>query len=137
LSAAGAAGRVSVVVARTEALQLREVADAEALIGGFGGGDGGRFERLMQAARQLKWVHTSSAGVDPLLGPALERTGATLTCAKGEVVGSLLAEHAFALLLGLTRGIGWCARQRSWDRGGRAGREAFELRGKTLGIVGY
>ena len=91
----------------------------------------------MAAARRLKWVHTSSAGVDALLCPELRETGAVLTCAKGEVVGSLLAEHAFALMLALTRGLVWCARQRRWDRGGQAGREAYELRGKTLGIVGY
>lgn len=128
---------LNVVVARTDEELLRAVEDAEILLGGFGGGNGERFRELLGAARRLKWVHTSSAGVDALLCPELERSGATLTCAKGEVVGSLLAEHAFALALALTRGLVWCARQRHWERGGRAGREAYEIRGRTLGIVGY
>lgn len=126
-----------VVVARDEPSQLAEIADAEVLIGGFGGEDGGRFSRLMAAARKLVWIHTSSAGVDALLGDPLRQSGATLTCAKGGVVGSLLAEHAFALLLGLTRGVCWSARQNRWDRPGYGGRTAFELAGKTLGLVGY
>src|SRR5437868_3464911 len=87
-------GAVNFAVAPAELDVLREVADADALIGSFGGGDTERFRKLMAAAGQLKWVHTSSAGVDALLCPELERSGAVLTCAKGEVVGSLLAEHA-------------------------------------------
>lgn len=128
---------MKVVAARAEEELLREIEDADALIGGFGGDDGGRFGRLMTAARKLRWVHTSSAGVDALLCPELEQTGAVLTCAKGEVVGSLLAEHAFALLLALTRGIAWSARQQAWNRGGEGGRRAYEIRGQTLGIVGF
>lgn len=137
VAAAGSDRPIEVVVARAEEELLREIGDADALIGSFGGDDGGRFRRLMTAARKLRWVHTSSAGVDALLCPELERTGAALTCAKGEVVGSLLAEHAFALLLGLTRGIVWSARQPAWDRAGEGGRRAYEIRGQTLGIVGF
>jgi phosphoglycerate dehydrogenase-like enzyme len=137
LAEPGVAGQVQAVTGRSEEELLREVVDADALVGGFGGGDGGRFQRLMSAATRLRWVHTSSAGVDPLLCPELVATGAVLTCSKGEVVGSLLAEHAFALLLSLSRGVAWSARQRSWQRGGLGGNTAYELRGKTLGLIGY
>ena len=54
----------TVVLAPGEEELLREVATADALIGGFGGGDGGRFQRLVAGARRLKWIHTSSAGID-------------------------------------------------------------------------
>src|SRR5690349_1226038 len=87
IAAARAAGPFDAVVARSDEDLLREIPDADALIGSFGGDDGGRFTRLMTAARKLRWVHTSSAGVDALLCPELAATGAALTCAKGEVVG--------------------------------------------------
>ncbi len=136
LAELGKAG-IHVTYAADEPALLQEIVDADALVGGFGGGDGGRFQRALQAARQLRWVHTSSAGVDPLLCPELAATGAALTCAKGEVVGSLLAEHAFALLLALSRGVAWSARQQSWNRSGLGGRAAYEIRGSRMGIVGY
>src|SRR5687768_12910149 len=105
LAAAGVGPEVELVVAGTGEELVAAAGEADALLGGFGGGDGDRFRRVMAAGRQARWVHTSSAGVDPLLVPELMQSGAVLTCAKGEVVGSLLAEHAFALLLSLTRGI--------------------------------
>src|SRR5207244_9411067 len=49
--------------------------------------------------------------------------------------GSLLAEHAFGAVLAYARGILTAARARSWAAG-RAG-DHFELRGKTMGIVGF
>src|SRR5437868_14940425 len=90
VAAARAVAPFDAIIARADEDLLREVPDADALLGSFGGDDGGRFRRLMAAARKLRWVHTSSAGVDALLCPEFAATGAALTCAKGEVVGSLL-----------------------------------------------
>lgn len=123
-------------VAGEEAL-LRAAPDADAIIGGFGGSSGAQFERLVRAAKRVRWIHTSSAGVDPLFCPDFVSRDIVLTCAKGHAVGTLLAEHAFALVLALTRGIAVCARMKTWGRNSRAGRGVSELRGKTLGIVGF
>lgn len=123
-------------VSGEEAL-LRAAPDADVIIGGFGGSSGPQFERVLRAAKRVRWVHTSSAGVDPLLCPDLLTRDIVLTCAKGHAVGTLLAEHAFALLLALTRGIATCARMRTWGRNSGAGRGVSELRGKTMGIVGF
>jgi phosphoglycerate dehydrogenase-like enzyme len=125
-----------IVVAPDLDAVLEEVVDADILVGSFGGGSGGVFERVLAAAPKVKWVHTSSAGVDEVLGPQVLERDFTFTCGKGESVASLLAEHAFALLLALTRGVVKSARLQSWQR------DAFrqgvtELRGLTMGIVGF
>lgn len=86
------------------------------------------------ATDQLRWVQSFSAGMDKFLFPAI--------AAREEVAISNMAglyapqggEHAWALLLALTRGIAEAVRsndQRQW-RGG----STVELTGKTLGIVG-
>lgn len=115
---------------------LDEVADADILMGSFGGGSGDAFKRVLDAAPKVRWVHTSSAGVDELLGPHVLERDFLFTCGKGESVANLLAEHALALLLSLTRGVVKAARMDSWQpdafRGG-----LLEVRGLTMGIVGF
>lgn len=124
------------IVAATEQEQLlKEVADADILMGSFGGGSGDVFRRVLEAAPRVRWVHTSSAGVDDLLGPQVLERDFFFTCGKGESVASLLAEHAFALLLAVTRGVVKSARLDHWDR--EAFRHLAEVRGLTMGIVGF
>lgn len=116
---------------------LEEVADADIVMGSFGGGSGDLFREIVRSARRARWFHTSSAGVDELFCPELiRRPEPLLTCGKGESVATLLAEHAMALLLALTRCIVSAARKTSWQR------DAFEmapteLRSMTMGIVGF
>lgn len=112
---------------------LSAVADADVVMGSFGGGSGSIYDKLTQAAKKVRWIHTSSAGVDEILNPDFYERDYILTCAKGDAVGTLLAEHAFALLLGLTRGIAEAARAGKWERPGKL----IELRGRTMGILGY
>ena len=126
---------LQIVTAESQGALLAEVADADILMGSFGGGSGDAFRRVLEAAPKVRWVHTSSAGVDDLMGPHVLERDFVFTCGKGESVASLLAEHAFALLLSVTRGIVAAARFDSWRR------EAFgnlmEVRGLTMGIVGF
>lgn len=113
---------------------LDVVTDADILIGS----PGNVWESVLNVAPKLRWVHVSSAGVDRLVCPAFLNSDVTLTCAKGDVVGPLLAEHAFALMLGLTRGIAYCVRDGRWNRhDGDAGKKVFEVGGKTMGLVGF
>ena len=127
---------LKIVAATDREVLLREVADADILMGSFGGGSGDAFRRVLEAAPKVRWVHTSSAGVDDLLGPHVLERDFILTCGKGESVANLLAEHALALLLALTRGVVRAARLDSWHpelfRGG-----LMEVRGLTMGIVGF
>jgi phosphoglycerate dehydrogenase-like enzyme len=81
---------------------------------------------------RLRWVQTTSAGVEPLLDPDLRRDY-SLTNAFG-VFGDSMSEYVFAYLLAHERRIFERRRAQSdghWDHspGGR-------LRGRTLGLLG-
>lgn len=105
---------------------LREVADADAIIGGI-------TPELLHAAHQLKWVQTYSAGVEEYLFPEFQSSNVTLTNCK-ILMGPEIADHAFALLLSLTRDLyQTMAARGQWDHDGF---HPIELRGKTAVIVG-
>jgi phosphoglycerate dehydrogenase-like enzyme len=92
---------------------------------------------LFLRAKKLKWMQTHSAGVDNLRYPELIESDVVLTNAK-IVMGPNIADHAFALLLSLTRKINIASldtAESQWRRGGYAGK-LVELNGKTALIVG-
>jgi phosphoglycerate dehydrogenase-like enzyme len=81
----------------------------------------------------LRWVQSISAGTEQFPLARLAAAGVVLTSARG-VHGPQVAEHAFALLLALTRGIGYSMRnavERSWRQ-----YTGDELTGRTLGVLG-
>ena len=123
-----AAGPLPVVVADREHLP-EAVADAEVLFG--------RLTRdLFVRAPRLRWVQTQGAGVDGVLFPELVDSDVILTSEKGHV-GTHLAEHAFALLLALTRGIATAVRHPGvWEHRLPIRQASWELTDKTMGIVG-
>ena len=83
-------------------------------------------------AKRVRWVVYHSAGIEHLMTPEILESDVIITCAKG-LVGVHLAEHAFALILGLTRDIALITRNRSWTGSHLMGRE---LIGNAMGIVG-
>lgn len=96
----------------------------------------GHVSRALFARRKkLKWMQSWGAGVDGLLHPELVASDVVLCSAKGKV-GVHLAEHAMALLLGLTRGIHAAVRQPRWDQRWPIRAASWELMDRTLGIVG-
>ena len=117
-----------IVVARTREEQLVQAPDVDIIFGSFN-----RF--LFDAAKQLKWVQTESAGIDTILFDEFVASAIVLTSAKG-TVGTHLADHSWALLLGLLRGIGRAVRERTWENRMSIRSETWELEGKTLGIIG-
>lgn len=81
----------------------------------------------------LRWVQSVSAGVDQFPLAEFEAAGVALTSARG-VHAPQVAEHAFALLLALTRGIGVAMRdavRHEWRP-----RMAQELTGRTVAVLG-
>ena len=90
---------------------------------------------MFARADKLRWVQATGAGVDSSLFPELVESDVIFTSAKG-TVGEHLAEHAMALLLGLTRGIATAIRKPSWDQRMPIRDAAWELVGLTMGIVG-
>ena len=121
-------GDLDVVVARTPEEQDAHLPDTDVVLGRF-------TPEILQKAKQLKWVQTPIAGADFVLFDQFLRSPIPLVTAKG-IVGTHLAEHAFALILALTRGVGTAMRQRRWDIRPTLRVALWELSGKTLGIVG-
>ncbi|MFW6075080.1 MAG: hypothetical protein ACOC9Y_05745, partial [Chloroflexota bacterium] len=101
------AGATEIIQTEDREEQFRAIYDADALIGPI---DPELFER----AGRLVWVQALSSGVDALLFQEFVESDITLTSEKG-LVGPHLADHAFGLLLSLTRSILWAGRQRRWE----------------------
>ena len=91
-------------------------------------------EKLLARAKNLKWIHSRSAGLDSLLFPALVESPVPLTNGRG-VFSQSLGEFALAGALFFAKDFPRMIRNQ------KAGRwEPFdvqEIRGKTMGIVGY
>ena len=101
-------------------------AEAEVLYGGLP-------EELWDAFPRLRWIQCQGAGMERQLFPALVESEVIVTNAAG-IHAPYCAEHAFALLLGLARGIQLYTRDqlaRRWQ-----GRPLVEIGGWTLGLVG-
>jgi phosphoglycerate dehydrogenase-like enzyme len=131
LQAVEAAARdagVDVVVAGTREAQIEAIEDADIAFGGV-------TEEVFLKARRLRWIQSVGAGVDRYLTPAFVDSGVVLTSEKG-CVGPHLAEHAFAHLLALTRGIATALRERRWDARLPIRAAAWELTGRTMGVIG-
>jgi phosphoglycerate dehydrogenase-like enzyme len=123
---------LEVVKVGSHADLLNEIADADIL---YGRPD----KEVLDAAKQLKLVQSQSAGVDFLMNfPELVASDVVLSNTRGAHAPSI-AEHAFGLLLSLTRKIPASLdyqhkHQWRWDG---AYREPREIMGSTIGIVGY
>jgi D-3-phosphoglycerate dehydrogenase len=82
----------------------------------------------------LKWIQSSAAGLDHCLVPEVIASRIVVSSASG-VFAPQVAEHAIALILALLRSLPKFFRaqqQRDYTR-----RPTGDLRGKTVGIVGF
>jgi phosphoglycerate dehydrogenase-like enzyme len=93
------------------------------------------------AAKKLKWVHSTSAGVGQLMYPALRNSGVVITNASG-IFSVPMAEHTIGLILALARNFPDTLRQQEraiwsqqnlWDKP----QHLAEVNGTLLLIVGY
>ncbi|MEO6005366.1 MAG: D-2-hydroxyacid dehydrogenase [Opitutus sp.] len=117
------------IVFPTRDKMAAEIVDADAVIGTI-------TPEQVRSAKKLKWVQVTSAGVENYLFPEIKNSDITLTNMK-IIQGIEIADHAFALLLGLTRRIDLAMdwkRSETWNAG--EFRPLFELNGKTAVIVG-
>ena len=102
------------------------IADVEILFGYIG-------EEAMPEANALRWVHQPHAGVEGFMYAAFKDSDVVLTNCRG-LYGTQIAEHAFALLLSLTRQIPAqleFMKTKHWER-----LPCIELAGMTMGILG-
>lgn len=124
VTAPGSMARADVLaaIASADALIIRSATTADA--------------ELLAAAPRLKVVARAGVGVDNVDLPSATRQGViVMNTPDGNTIAT--AEHALGLLLALARHI---PDSEISMRGGRWDRKAFmgvELRGKTLGIIGF
>lgn len=130
IEAAGGSGS-SVVQLDSAEEAMRAASSMEVLFGQL-------TPKLFDAAPHLRWVHSSSSGVDHLLFPAFKDSPVVLTGEKG-LVGPHLADHAMGLLLALTRKIAIAYRDgpESWNKRVEYRTAEIELEGLTLCVVGF
>ncbi len=125
-----ASGGGEVVVADNLTAAEPHLADAEVILGSL-------TEEAFPKAKSLKWMHAVSSGADALLYPAMVNSDVMLTGEKG-LVGEHLADHAFALLLGLARQLprAIAAAPEPWPLRLSLRADMMELHGLTTGVVG-
>jgi phosphoglycerate dehydrogenase-like enzyme len=116
------------VEAADRARPLEQLADADALFGGIN-------PDQFRAAKKLKWVQVYSAGVENIRFPEFTNSNVMLTNCK-IIQGPEIADHAFALLLALTRDLYQIIPQKTTEDWPRNKYQPIELRGKTAVIVG-
>jgi phosphoglycerate dehydrogenase-like enzyme len=88
---------------------------------------------------KLKWVQMHMAGVDHLLDHPIMKSDILLTTASG-IHATTIAEYVFASILAFNRRVPrmlYYQSRREWPRGRWHLFARPELRGSTLGIVGY
>jgi phosphoglycerate dehydrogenase-like enzyme len=119
---------VEIITAYDRASALRRAADAEVLCVA-------RFDsELFSAAANVRWVHAMMGGVERVLFPEFVESPIPLTCIK-QCFGMPGAQHAMASMLASSSRMidhWWLRLRKTVDC--RVGRE---LRGNTLGIIGF
>ena len=125
-----AGGGAEVVVAEPQTA-IAEIVDADVVLGLV-------TRPMYLAAKALRWVHAIASGVDSFLYDEFRRGEVILTSEKG-LVGEHLADHAFGLLLMLTRQLATALRlgPDAWNHRPAMRADEIELTGATMGIVGF
>ncbi len=119
---------VELIMPESEAELLKVMPHVEVVFGSLSA-------EMFRRGERLRWVQTWGAGVDGQLFKAFVDSNVVLTSGRG-TVGVHLAEHAMALLLGLTRGIALAVRKPVWDQRMAIRNASRELVDLTMGIVG-
>ena len=123
---------VNLVMATDRATAMREIVDADAVIGAPSG-------ELLQLGKNVKWVQIMSAGVETVLhlsGSNYLRDSDIVLTNNQIVQGPEIADHALALLLTLSRGLLKFERMRTDENWQPRPYPGIELRGKTAVVVG-
>jgi phosphoglycerate dehydrogenase-like enzyme len=107
-------------------------ADAEVVL--LWPGSRGLMREVLRMTPRLRWVHSRAAGLDNLLFPELVESPVQLTNARG-VFSQSLGEFAIAAALFFAKDLRRMVRSQEagkWDQF-----DIVEIRGQTMGIVGY
>ena len=107
---------------------MKETADADAIIGAPP-------REVLAAAKNLKWLQITSAGVFPYLHPEIVESDIVMTNAK-TLSSAAIADHGFGMLLALTRKLNHFIAVRPKEEWRRGNFSLEELEGKTALIIG-
>ncbi len=107
---------------------MKEAADADAIIGAPP-------REVLAAAKNLKWLQITSAGVFPYLHPEIVESDIVMTNAK-TLSSAAIADHGFGMLLALTRKLNHFIAARPKEEWRRGNFSLEELEGKTALIIG-
>ncbi len=121
-----AAGDDTVVFPESDEALLAELADAEVFFG-YHSPD------VFSVAANLKWMQTTSAGLDMMLTPEVREMGLQVTNASG-LHAAPVVETAWALTLAVSRYLkhfGECQQKHVWDQF-----TPYDLNDRTAGVVG-
>ena len=117
----------TVVCVTEEADALAAAPEAEVILGHFR-------PAVCAAATKLRWVQSFSTGMDKFLFPEIvERDEVAISNVAG-LYASQGGEHAWALLLALTRQIP--AAVKNMEKRAWSGESVVEIAGTTLGVIG-
>ena len=113
----------------------REIVDAEIFVGWS------VRPQQLAAARKLRWIHATAAGVSQLLTPELVARDIVVTNSR-TIQGPIVAEHVIAVILALAKGLPSAVRYQ--ERHEWAQKLLWldpprlrEISGSTLGLVGF
>lgn len=123
-----AAPGINLVVADDRGRIMAEIADADGVIGAID-------PEMIRAAKRLKWVQVHVAGVESLLTPELKNSNIVLTNCK-IAQGPEIGDHAFAMLLALTRELHRIIPRRGKQGLPQSEYHPVELLGKRAVVIG-
>ena len=125
-----AAGEAEVILTASRGEALEYLPEAEIVLGVID-------QASFASATKLRWLHATASGIDMILYPELVESDVILTGEKA-LVGEHLADHAFALLLALTRQLKRAILEapESWPSRPAMRHVMIELHGLTMGVVG-
>lgn len=119
----------TIVSGQAESITSEQRRSAEIVLGWHSS-----MEEALEPDCRLKWVQTSSAGVDKLPLEKLRNLGVHLTSASG-IHPISMAETLFAMLLSFNRNLHHAIRQQSRSEW-KLSERYDQLSGQTMGIIG-
>ena len=111
-----AAGRMKVVNAADEEEALREIVDADALLGKLS-------PAMLAASAKLRWVQTMTASLEHYVFPELVAHPCQLTNMRG-LFSDIIADHVFGYILCFARNLHHYIRNQTEARWAPAGGES-------------
>jgi phosphoglycerate dehydrogenase-like enzyme len=119
---------VDVEVATSEDEGIQKIADADAFFGTI-------TPRLLDAARQLKWIQTPMAGLERYFFPALIEHPVIVTNMRG-IYADMIPDHVLCYILCFARDMHTLIRRQIEHRWAPRDAKVVHLPDSTLGIVG-